>query len=284
MKKTIGALLLCMVTVVGAAGGGNLTVPRHITLSNAFIGQSHSLETLSGARYELSNYVRNNLAINITITAPRVVDPAYPDFEPIPDVSWVSLEKNAFVLAYEGVASTDFTVAIPDDPRYLGKKYQFNISLTAPDFPHVAIPDTKVFMTISEDRIPMLQLIERLGLGVLAFDILPGECTVSDIPLGKPVDLAACAQQEFRLVNRSEQTYAFEIDAGEFLFLDADELVVKPRSEKVISGHLLIPDEEAYRGKKLSLTITARVAGQKPEHTKTATIFLTTEGGGHIRK
>ena len=45
-------------------------------------------------------------------------------YEPLPDRSWVTIRTDSFTLAPQGIATTDLTIAIPDEPAWRGKRFQ----------------------------------------------------------------------------------------------------------------------------------------------------------------
>ena len=51
-------------------------------------------------------------------------------YEPVPDLSWVTISKKTASLLPDETDTTDVTISIPNDEKYLGKKYQVYVQAT----------------------------------------------------------------------------------------------------------------------------------------------------------
>ncbi|PKN02120.1 MAG: hypothetical protein CVU77_01485 [Elusimicrobia bacterium HGW-Elusimicrobia-1] len=52
-------------------------------------------------------------------------------YEPVPDISWITVSKKEFELMSDETANIDVTVNVPNDPKHLGKKYQALVEVSA---------------------------------------------------------------------------------------------------------------------------------------------------------
>jgi hypothetical protein len=52
-------------------------------------------------------------------------------YEPVPDASWITISKKSAPLLPDETAAADVTITVPNDEKYLGKKYQAFVLITA---------------------------------------------------------------------------------------------------------------------------------------------------------
>ena len=86
-------------------------------------GKTYSTTEERGIPLDVANETEASLRIKIDILQPKGQE-LIEGYEPIPDISWITLEKNEFKLEPGGVGITDVKISIPDDKEYRGKKYQ----------------------------------------------------------------------------------------------------------------------------------------------------------------
>jgi len=91
-------------------------------------GKIYSVEDETGRVLDINN-TTEEMTIDIEIEAEAPVDyNLVPGYEPIPDLSWIVIEKNRFEEIGPGESvKTDILVSIPEDEEYAGKKYQVYI-------------------------------------------------------------------------------------------------------------------------------------------------------------
>jgi hypothetical protein len=296
LQKVLLAVCLLFYVVPSTYGRGRLAAPGQINISMVSIGQTYSFKKISGFYYEVTNYIEDGLKLGIEPIIPSRNKLASTEFEPIPDISWVKLEKEKFILKYGEKASANFYLTIPDDPKYMGKKYQFNLRVYTIDYPQSLSLTTQILLTISEERISLPELIEEMGLDKLKFELTPHRCLISNFPLGKKIDISQFTGKVFKLSNQNEQKYAFSLTVSSstensdleisnyqvgninFLSFDTGEVIVEPQKSKKFYPYLLIPDERKYRNKEFVFIIKAQVLGQIPEQSKSGIIIVKTGG------
>lgn len=296
LQKVLLAVCLLFYVVPSTYGRGRLAAPGQINISMVSIGQTYSFKKISGFYYEVTNYIEDGLKLGIEPIIPSRNKLASTEFEPIPDISWVKLEKEKFILKYSEKASANFYLTIPNDPKYMGKKYQFNLRVYTIDYPQSLSLTTQILLTISEERISLSELIEEMGLDKLKFELTPHRCLISNFPLGKKIDISQFTGKAFELSNQSEQKYAFSLTVSSstensaleisnyqvgninFLSFDTGEVIVEPQKSKKFYPYLLIPDERKYRNKGFVFIIKAEVLGQIPEQSKSGIIIVKTGG------
>lgn len=296
LQKVLLPVCLLFYVVSPIYGAGRLTGPGQINISMIRIGQTYSFKKISGFYYEVTNYIEDGLKLGIEPIIPSRNKLASTEFEPIPDISWVKLEREKFILKYGQKASTNLYLTFPNDPKYLGRKYQFNLRVYTIDYRQSLSLSTQILLTISEKRVSVVELIEQMELDKLKFELTPDRCLISNFPLGKKIDLSEFTGKAFKLSNQSEQKYAFTLTVSSstensdleiskcqvgninFLSFDTGEVILEPQKSKKFYPYLLIPDERKYRNKKFIFILKAEVLGQIPEQSKFGIIIVKTGG------
>lgn len=104
--------------------GGISTPTSSIVLKNLKIGYTYSVQRLTGKSFTV-NYNGNKM-VDLKILIQKPVQ-ASGEYEPIPDTNWIKLIKENFEPDQGQSCQTDILITIPDDKKYLGKKYFVNI-------------------------------------------------------------------------------------------------------------------------------------------------------------
>jgi hypothetical protein len=126
MKKstlTLSALIVLICACVAEAGGLSTTFSV-VTLEDLEIGKTYSTKEVANMPLEIVNTGKEpvNLKIELILAQPEELKEG---FEPIPDLSWIKLEKTEFNdIKPNETAVTDVILSIPDKEEYKGKKYQ----------------------------------------------------------------------------------------------------------------------------------------------------------------
>lgn len=99
---------------------------NNILIENLQIGREYNLTTLAGLPMKVKNISEMKLKIK--------VEPVFPaenylreGFEVIPDTSWIKLSNTEFDVSPGEYAVLDVIISIPEDDKYLGKKYQVHL-------------------------------------------------------------------------------------------------------------------------------------------------------------
>ncbi len=132
MSKVIGSLLLALsisLFCIGNLYAGGLS--SHFVeekMDDLKPGKSYSVKEVTKRALSIEN-TTTDVTFDIEITTEKPVDyNLVPGYEPIPDLSWVKIERNYFKdIGPGGSAETDMTITIPDSKEYYGKKYQVYI-------------------------------------------------------------------------------------------------------------------------------------------------------------
>jgi hypothetical protein len=132
MKKLIflTAIILSVFLLVPPplwAGGLSSTLIE-VKLDKLEPGKSYSVKEIRKIPLIVTNTTEGQ-TLDIKIESERPVDyNLVVGYEPIPDLSWVKIEKDYFgEVGPKKSIDTDITITIPNDKAYYGKKYQVYI-------------------------------------------------------------------------------------------------------------------------------------------------------------
>ena len=108
--------------------GGLSTTFVQVKLENIEPGKTYSTKELKNRTLVVRNTTENiKTDIGIEPEIPVSYNLAK-GYEPIPDLSWIKVQKSYFKnVAPGGSAETDILITIPNNPKYYGKKYQVYI-------------------------------------------------------------------------------------------------------------------------------------------------------------
>ena len=116
------AASVCFITHAGAAGLSSTF--SEVKIENLSIGTSYSTTKEAGLPLNVVNTGDEPIDLKVDILLPEQSE-LKEGFEPIPDIGWITLENDEFKgVKPKDSAIADVNISIPDDPKYLGKKYQ----------------------------------------------------------------------------------------------------------------------------------------------------------------
>jgi hypothetical protein len=97
-------------------------------LENLKPGRTYSVKNMTGKSLVVVN-TTDNMTVDLAIEPEKPVDyNLVPGYEPIPNLSWVKIEKNYFKkVGPKQSIDTDIVLTIPPNKKYYGKKYQVYI-------------------------------------------------------------------------------------------------------------------------------------------------------------
>lgn len=288
-EQAAAALLLAAVFLAAAPGveaSGLRTKFGEVVVRNLKIGQVYSLNKLLNLPLRVLNTGNEtvDLKIEVLLVATAAVQGGY---EPVPDPSWVTLEKTEFTVEPNHEAVTDVIVNIPNDPKYLGKRYEAAIWSRTQSKKEMFAVGMQSRLLIHVDSTPpseeeLKNKYVNKRLANLDFTLFPTGGTAEDIPLGVKIDLKKERKVSIKLINPNDVKLNFRIRSvpnWEALlklppgYVDAyDANWLKPASEIVTmegnsvkeTGLILnIPDEERNRGKAFFFPVVVEILEQE---------------------
>jgi len=274
-------------------------------LGNLKIGQTYSLQKLLGYPFSVTYKGRYMVDLNIALVKPSTT--TSDGYEPIPDLNWIKIQKTEFSLDPGQTAETDILITIPDDEKYLGKKYKVDIlpCTSAPKIPGVAgsgIVFSSALMCGLKLEIAGLpptpeeiRLIKKQALsGELGVFVSPERIFLVEIPTGEKVDVKKKYNEVIKIINSTDEQVDVELESIEisksgfgppsgyietenpnWLILKTKKFKLKPNTIKEIELFLNIPPDK--KDKKYYFVVSCLVRSKHREIRNSVKIYAETQ-------
>jgi len=280
-------------------GAGLKTYFGEVVVQNLRIGQTYNLRDLVNLPLEVVNTSEYAVDMKMELRYPGGRDKRA-GYEVIPSTSWIRLTKTFFTVQPGASAITDVIISIPDDEKYLGKKYQVNIwsGMTPGQRMLAAGLLSKLLITIAPERkagkvIPPEK--RKKIISNIDFYLTPPNIVVRGVKVGKKVDLEKFIGQTLKIMNPNDKAFTYRVSVKKvkdsmaalksgfadtpdtsFLTLDKTEVKAEPLSIKEVKMFLELPKEEQYKGKRYMFIISVEVLGQEIKFSRYAKVFVFT--------
>lgn len=123
MKRILLGWIIAFVFIPAAFAGGLRTTFGEVLVENLPLGKTYSMEKEAKLPLIISNTSSQEVDLEIEVLLPQE-DELKEGFEPIPDIDWIEIKEKEFVVEPDESARTDIVISLPDDEKYLGKRYQ----------------------------------------------------------------------------------------------------------------------------------------------------------------
>ena len=133
-KKMTYCLLSCALAclfVCGPAGASTLSTNfAEVYVDNLKIGGAYNLSET--ARYPMWVSYSGDVPVDLRFesVAPGSAE-LKSGYEPVPDASWITISRKSVSLLPDETVTADVTITVPNDEKYLGKKYQAYVLITS---------------------------------------------------------------------------------------------------------------------------------------------------------
>lgn len=307
MKKLFLAVLTATVigTLVSPCEGGALSTRMgEVRIDNIRMGKTFSMSQALNMPFTVINKstFRAELKMEIMIPVKEDAD-LRPGYEPLPDVSWVKLSRDFFILEPGAEAVTDVVLNIPEKEEYYGKKYQFYIASRITrgiSNINVGIMSRFLLNLISKEGMKLLRgekpPARMEPVSNLNFSLLPWEVFLKGAKLGSRINVLKETGTQLKVVNPNDQELKFSLKcitvkkAGvslkrgyedcldpSFLNFSKNEFAVPPNSIKKVKMFLKFPRRDEYFGKRYMFIIVLENLGQEIKGKVYSRLYVTTE-------
>ena len=266
-----------------AAASGLRTALGEVVIRNLKIGQTYSMYKLVNLPMRVVNTGSDDIDLKISTVRPSILNEGY---EEVPSLDWVKVDQSTFSVAPNREAMTDIVISIPNDPKLLGRRFQADIWTHSTD-PRALQVGLQSHILLQIDSTPptedeLKKKFVNETLANLDFTILPINANVTDIPLGRPLNLRKERKISIKIVNPNETALNFRArslpvwesvitpppgyeSAPNAQWLQPQQEVIKVDGNSIAdtSLNLEIPDKPANRGKHFLFLVTFEVLEQK---------------------
>jgi hypothetical protein len=276
-------ILTSLSTALLARGLG--TSLGEVVVENLQVGQTYSLKQLANVRLNVANNSDDSVILRMDVLSPDSTE-LRKGSSKIPDIAWLKLSQNTFALGPNQIALSDITISIPDDNRYLGKKYQVTIwSHTIPGAGGgMALGlglKSRVIFTTDSTRVSAKEIVKSSDASVeLALN--PEKMFLDEVELGPVYEPGAKNGSVLTVTNHSGREQRLHLRSlavgnsaavltegyedtpdASFLRLSESEFVLPPYGTKEVRVNLDVSRRAEYCGKRLMFVIHAYVVGEK---------------------
>jgi len=282
---TTGLFILTLFVATAVQARGLSTSLGEVVVENLQVGQTYSLKQLANLRLTVTNNSDDSVALKMDILSPDSSQ-LKKGSSPIPDILWLKLSQSAFVLGPNEIALSDITLSIPDENRYLGKKYQVAIWSHTVALAGSAMSlglglKSRIIFTTDTARVPANKIVKSSDASV-ELVLKPANLFLDDVELGTVYDPEARKGTVLTVSNQSghEQllrlrsltvgnsvatlTKGYE-DAPDasYLRFSEDEFVIPPFGTKEVRVYLDFSRRTEYCDRQFMFVIHAYVVGER---------------------
>lgn len=287
-----------------AYSGGIGTKLGEVWLDNVRYGVQFSLRESLNMPLRITNKSVKPVEMKIEVWINKPGDHDLKEgYGPLPDASWVSLEKEFFPRVEPGAdAETDVLISIPKDKKYLGKKYQFYVwARTTGGLSNINVGVMSRFLVsvISPENLAILEGRKKPDKikANLDFSLVPYEIFIKQVKLGKNIDLEQFGDiGAIKVVNPSSSKLKFKIypittqesktglktgykDCPDpnYLVFKEKEFIVPGESIKRLKAFLKFPKKDEYKSKRYQFIIVLESIEQDVAAKVYSRLYVTTE-------
>lgn len=291
-----------LVTAPLALQAGIATPFSELKIKNLQVGRVYvgSRDVTPGMPYRAENRMDQPVDFVVEALVPTP-DQLKENYEPIPDVSWISFQ-NKFMTGEGGKnAETEYYIAIPDDDQYLGRNFQAQLAVRTVgggNFLQMGLVG-RAMLSVHPERLPQStddmkkhRLTTRFRFSSLPADpidmsfnqkisleqLFGHPCTVtndSDTPLSATVE-SVYLNDSFS----NPPIKAVPAPDLSLLKIKTKKIKVPPHGQKTIEGYIMVPDHESHRKRIYTLVIRVKSRDKRAPVEIFAPFFIRTPATG----
>jgi hypothetical protein len=241
------------------AGGLGMNYTK-VSVGNLPIGNTISMTQLANAPLIITSNYDVPVFANISVTPPMK---DFPGYEPLPDLSWVTVDAVGVTLPAHGNLKVDVKVSLPNDEKLLGKKYRVGIKVFTPGntnikgFRYSYTVNGSFLFSVAPGRNDKALAAALKNPVDADYEIFPPRLDLWEVKAGATVDVINDKQQRPVLKNHSKNKQKYflaSVDAAhtDAAIDDGAQFSGKP-------DDLALPDDEltlsAGENKELKYTV-----------------------------
>ena len=198
---------LSSILVVRGEAGGIGTPFGKVIIENLTIGKTYSTSKASNLFLTVKNKSETETGLEMKVLKPLPGKKLPEGYEPIPDTSWIRLEKYSFKVASGKEAKTDVIISIPEIKEYKGKKFVvFILSRTTQGMMRLGL-ESMLVLGISESDHQATLSSKGLEPDSVNFLIEPESFSASQIELNKRYELGNLDGRSLRITNMGQKEF-----------------------------------------------------------------------------
>jgi hypothetical protein len=266
----------------GEAAAGLRTQVGEAVIENLQIGQEYSLKELANLDLIVMNTGEEEVDLRMDVLIPEPVELKL-NAEAVPDISWATLTPSDFTLGPSGQAEAEIRLAIPYEPAYLGRTFQFTIwSHTIPRGGGMALAyglKTRIIFTIATE-IPDDAPAATTAAASVDFALQPEDIHVDGVTPGVEFNMATDGGRVLKITNRGDEPQTLNLKSrkvlgslatltpgyedapdASFLRFSEDKVIVGPGETRTVKLFLDFPAGPKYSGHRYMFVIHGTTTG-----------------------
>jgi hypothetical protein len=217
--------LTCLFAECRLLYSAGLSTPfADVYLDNLRIGETYNLTERFNLPFRVYYKAGSPGEIWVRVEQPPANE-VPPPYEVIPDTSWIRLSKYTYLVLPFEEAVGDVIISIPNDEKYLGKKYQAYLRISAESPRNLPIgkgigmeilPGLLARIRFSIAPKPLTEeekkkIFQQVMSGALDVMVSPEKIFMDDIPVGEKVDSKKKYNKSIKIVNPTENKAVVEL-------------------------------------------------------------------------
>jgi len=285
--KRIGRVFypgILAVAIMGAhaTGAGLRTQVGEAVIENLQIGRVYRLKDLANLNLIVTNTAEEEVDLRMDVLPPERGELRL-NAEVVPDISWATLTPADFTVGPGAQAEAEIRLAIPYDPAYLGRTFQFTIwSHTIPRGGGMSLAyglKTRIIFTI-DSALPEDDRAPTTAPASVDFALLPEEIHLDGVTPGALFDVATVGGRVLTITNRGDEAQKLRLKSrkvhgslasltpgyedapdASYLRFSQDELTFGPGETKTVKLFLEFPAGRKYAGHRYMFVIHGTTVG-----------------------
>ncbi len=290
MDKRVGGIcmLFCILFLTGTLFGQmhSLGVKfSDVILSGMKPGMVYSLKKEEGIPFTVINHTKKKADVEVTIGKP-IKSQMKENYEPIPDVSWISVFPSRFSLGQNEEMDCDIIISIPPDEKYANRHFQAMIhteSAGKPGGRGISISmalESRIRFSTGPRPEKVIEEYRQRVFSALKLDMYPMSLFIRDaLPIGKSIVLDGENFPNIQVVNKSKENYKIELyiaeNPGNYgtnpeyepspseikIEIKNKKIKSKPKTIQDIFLKVKVPDKKEFYGKKFAFVVVGKILG-----------------------
>lgn len=174
-------------------------------------GEIYNLKAIKNVPYVVSNLSEAPMDVKLEIVPP-LEGTLKEGYEVLPSMDWVKIVPDRLKLGPKESGSSEILISVPKDPKWKDRSYQCAIYAHSanPGFLNVGIYD-KLYLSTGDGP-----LSRKKSFDVPNFEIEPLTMRLSEVDLGRKVDVKKEYRTVLRIVNKSDSRFKVRITRASF--------------------------------------------------------------------
>lgn len=295
MLQMILAVGLLLPGAQDSLAAGLSTSFGEILIENLQIGRTYNTKELINLPLLVRNTMNEPIELEMAVRKPAPGE-TKTGFEPIPDASWIRLEKSSHAVLPGKEAVSNVYITIPKDPKLKGRRFfvQLESHTIPPKKPGAALSvgiGSRLLFTVSTVEGSLTG-----GETARVFSVQPDDLFLTGVKTGQSIHSGDAFGKSLKVINANNFSAEYAIASiavsgsktkvrkgfeeapdPKFISFDEDAFQIPPHGDKTVFFTMNIPRDPRYLGKNYMFLIETTQRTGTPRIKVYSRIFVFTE-------